>query len=111
MVYGLEILCPRDADAWIEGPYGIEEPDPARSERVDPREIDLVLCPCTAFDEQGNRLGMGGGYYDRFLPGCENAFLAAVAFEYQRTARIPAEPWDRPMDAAVTENGTLYFDR
>ena len=62
-------------------------------------------------DEQGNRLGMGCGYYDRFLPGCENAFLAAVAFEYQRTARIPAEPWDRPMDAAVTENGTLYFDR
>ncbi len=101
----LEVLLPRDRDAWVPGPYGIPEPDPARSERIDPRDIDLVLCPCTAFDEAGDRLGMGGGYYDRFLPACENAFLAAVAFEAQRAAEIPAEPWDRPMDAVVTEAG------
>ena len=106
---GLEILRPLTRDAWLTGPFGIEEPDPARSERVDPRRIDLVLCPCTAFDETGVRLGMGGGYYDRLLPSCENAFAAAAAFEYQKTPRIPAEPWDRPMDAAVTEAGVYIF--
>ena len=105
----LEVLRPLDRDAWSQGLYGIEEPDPARSERIDLREIDLVLCPCTAFDEQGNRLGMGGGYYDRFLPICENAYRTAVAFSFQKTAALPAEPWDSPMDAAVTEEGVYYF--
>ena len=100
----MEALHPLASDAWIPGAFGIEEPDPARSERVDPAEIDLVICPCSVFDEAGNRLGMGAGYYDRFLPRCENAFVAAAAFELQKTAAVPAAPWDRPMDAVVTED-------
>ena len=100
----MEARRPLAPDAWIPGPFGIEEPDPARSERVDPAEIDLVICPCSVFDESGSRLGMGAGYYDRFLPACENAFVAAAAFELQKAAAIPAEPWDRPMDAVVTED-------
>ena len=100
----LEAWRPLSSDAWIPGPFGIEEPDPDRSERVDPAAIDLVICPCSVFDGAGNRLGMGAGYYDRFLPVCENAFVAAAAFELQKTAAVPAAPWDRPMDAVVTED-------
>lgn len=96
-------LHPLDSDAWQPGAYGIPEPDPARSEPVDPAEIDFVICPCTAFDDDGHRLGMGGGYYDRFLPKCQNAFIAAAAFACQRTESIPTEPWDIPMDAVFTE--------
>lgn len=96
-------LHPLDNDAWQPGAYGIPEPDPARSELVDPAEIDFVICPCTAFDDAGHRLGMGGGYYDRFLPKCKNAFIAAAAYECQRTEAIPTEPWDIPMDAVFTE--------
>ena len=103
----LEARLPLAPDAWIPGPFGIEEPDPERSELVDPAEIDLVICPCSVFDEAGNRLGMGAGYYDRFLPACGNAFVAAAAFELQKADAIPAEPWDFPMDAVVTEN-TAY---
>ena len=53
---------------WKPGAFGIPEPDGETSETVQPEEIDLVVCPGTAFDDRGARLGMGAGYYDRFLP-------------------------------------------
>lgn len=99
----MQALHPLDGDAWRSGAFGIPEPDPVRSELVDPAEIDLVICPCTAFDDAGHRLGMGGGFYDRFLPQCKNAFIAAAAFACQRAQAIPAKPWDIPMDAVFTE--------
>lgn len=99
----MEALTPSDESAWRTGPFRIPEPDPDRSEKVEPEDIDLVLCPCTAFDAAGGRLGMGGGYYDRFLPFCTRAAVIAVAFEVQRTDRVPAEPWDRKPDAVITE--------
>ena len=93
-----------ESGAWKRGSFGIEEPDPARSVLVAPEEIDLVLCPCTSFDAAGHRLGMGGGYYDRYLPKCVNAAVAAVAFEAQRAGRLPAEAWDRSVDLVFTES-------
>ena len=68
-------------------------------------ELDLVVCPCTAFDEACQRMGMGVGFYDRYLKGCVNAAVIAVAFECQKNAQLPAAPWDRPMDLIATENG------
>ncbi|MBR5059371.1 MAG: 5-formyltetrahydrofolate cyclo-ligase [Clostridia bacterium] len=90
---------------WKTGPFGIQEPDPAVSEPVLPRNIDLVICPGLAFDSRLFRLGMGGGFYDRFLPLCVNACFIMPAFECQRTDLLPADPWDVKMHMAVTENG------
>ena len=83
--------------AWKKGSFGIPEPDPSYGRIIDPEEIDLVICPCTAYDDEGNRLGMGGGYYDRFLPACRKAAIAAAAFDEQRTERVPSEPYDIKM--------------
>ena len=93
---------------WKPGPFGVREPDPERSGPAAPEEIDLVICPCAAFDEGGSRLGMGAGYYDRWLPKCVNAVACAAAFEAQKAAALPAEAWDRPMDLVFTEDDTYY---
>ena len=49
------------------------------------------------------RMGMGAGYYDRFLPKCTRADIVGVAFEAQKAEVLPADPWDRPMDIIYTE--------
>lgn len=100
-------LHPAGADAWRKGRFDIPEPIPERSATVPPEDIDLVLCPETAFDEQRHRMGMGAGYYDRFLPKCIKAAVAAVAYEVQRLDELPHEPWDVPMETVFTERRTL----
>lgn len=97
-------LLPDGPDSWVSGRYGIEEPIPERSALVPPEEIDMVICPCTVFDESCNRTGMGAGYYDRYLPKCKNAVIAAAAFETQKAPAVPAEAWDVPMEYVFTES-------
>lgn len=102
----MEAYVPSSEGDFAAGAYGIREPDPERSERIAPEEIDLVLAPCTAFDEACGRLGMGGGYYDRYLQRCTGAYLAAVAFEVQKCERVPMDEFDCRMDAVFTQEGS-----
>ena len=89
--------------------YGIAEPVCHPDEWLAPQQLDLVLMPLVGFDDQGNRLGMGGGYYDRsfaFLRqahGIKKPRLLGVAHALQRVASLPFESWDVPMNAVVTE--------
>ena len=101
----MRALLPGSADSWRAGPFRIPEPDPDRSEEISPDRIDLVICPCTAFDAECSRLGMGGGYYDRFLPKCRKAAVFSVAFEVQRAEKVPCDLSDRQMDGVITEEG------
>ena len=103
-------LAPRGADAWRRGAFGIREPTPEGSDRVAPEALDLVLCPCSGFDAARHRLGMGAGYYDRFLPQCANAAVCAVAFEAQRLDQICTEATDIPMQAVFTERAVYTSD-
>lgn len=96
-------LLPEDESAWKKGYCGIPEPARQRSREIAPEEIDLVICPCTVFDPACRRMGMGKGFYDRFLPQCNKAHFVAVAFEVQKAALLSANPWDVPMDAVITE--------
>ena len=101
-------LQPNNETSWQKGVLGIQEPIVERSTHVQPEAIDLVLCPCTAFDEDCNRLGMGAGYYDRFLPKCKNATIAAVAFEVQKSPNVITERHDQKMDKVFTDSCTYF---
>lgn len=96
-------LLPDGPDAWQEGYYGIWEPIREKSLEVAPEEIDLVICPCTVFDEKCGRMGMGAGFYDRYLEKCVNARVVSVAFEVQKADSIPMAPWDKPMEMTFTD--------
>lgn len=66
---------------------------------------DFLLIPLLGFDDQGNRLGYGGGYYDRTLALLPTAFRMGCAYEAQHCAEIPTEATDQPLDAIATELG------
>lgn len=86
--------------------YGPREP--ARRVAVDPETVDLVVAPGLAFDRSGNRLGYGGGYYDRYLSRMgSRATRVGVAFSIQLVDLIPAEPGDERVDIVVTDQGAL----
>ncbi len=97
--------------------FRIPEPCHAPAERVRARELDLILMPLVGFDDAGNRLGMGGGFYDRTLAfrharrRWRKPFLLGVAFGLQRCAGLPAQAWDVPLDGILTEDGIRLFDR
>ena len=101
-------------DGWEAGAYGIRTPILTKSRLLAPGELDLVLVPCTAFDAACRRVGMGKGYYDRYLPRCQNAVTLGVAFEVQRVERAAADPHDRQLDSYATEEkiyrGTDKFE-
>ena len=86
--------------------YGIAEPVAA----VRPARLDLILLPLVAFDAQGRRLGMGGGYYDRLLARPRRRPLrVGLAFASQEVAAVPAEARDVRLDAVITERGLRRF--
>lgn len=96
----------------VSGYYGIPEPDPQKSLRVAPREIDAAVIPGSVFDIQGGRLGYGGGYYDRFLVNdAPQAKRIGLAFEMQVVEKVPVEPHDQPLDILITEKRTVVLPR
>lgn len=87
--------------------FGLQEP--VSGDEVTARELDLVITPLVAFDADGNRIGMAGGYYDRtfsFLRGRKSLLrpkLVGVAFACQQAEKLPLNPWDISLYRVITE--------
>ncbi|MTI80283.1 MAG: 5-formyltetrahydrofolate cyclo-ligase [Firmicutes bacterium] len=91
----------------ILGSYGILEPKPSEIKPLNPIEIDMVIVPGIVFDKHGNRVGYGGGYYDRFLPHCRtNSIFIALCYEFQIINDLSSvvEEHDQRVHYLVTEN-------
>lgn len=93
------------------GAYGILTVRAERREILPPQEIDCVIVPGVAFGLDGSRLGMGGGYYDAFLPRAERAVRVAAAFQCQISEDIPSLPYDCGVDWIVTEQGVFKANK
>jgi len=93
------------ADTEFEiGNYGIHERGSPTLLPLD--QIDLMIVPGVAFDLRGNRLGRGGGYYDRLLDGFPGKSVA-VAFDFQLFPALPIDPPDKPVDFIITETKSV----
>lgn len=95
--------------------YNILEPQP-RSERISPLELDVVLLPLVAFDRKGNRLGMGGGFYDRTFEfkrriHPRKPVLVGLAHSIQEVDSLPTNDWDVPLDYVITEKNIVVADK
>ena len=90
------------------GPFKVLEPWRETLRPIEPTTIDVHIVPGVVFDEQGWRIGLGYGYYDRFLKSiAPSAAKIGLAYEFQVVKTLPHEPWDVCMDYIVTENRVL----
>jgi len=119
---GLPVLFPRITGSDLEfarirrweelvpGRYGVLEPPRAQAGgTLTPG--DLVLVPGLAFDERGNRLGRGKGYYDRALAGASGLDRVGAALAFQVLSELPSGPQDEAVEALLTEEGLRRFRR
>ncbi len=86
--------------------FGIPEPELAGAKTVLPKDLDVVFVPLTGFDLKGQRLGMGGGFYDRtfaFVTMVSKPILIGLAHECQKVDSIPTEAWDIPLAGIATD--------
>lgn len=88
--------------------FRLPEPDVADEEMLQPGQLDLVLAPLVVFDDERNRIGMGGGFYDRSFamrkdPKVTDPVLIGVAHELQKVDRIVPEDWDVRLDMVITD--------
>lgn len=101
----------RPGDALESNRFGIPEPALSPDARLAPEDMAVILLPLLAFDDAGHRLGMGGGWYDRSLGFRHDRpappRLVGVGYRFQQVDALPAEAWDVPLDAVVTESGLL----
>ncbi len=122
----LPILHPKEDDSLLFMPYhnqttlklnkyGIPEPDYNYKQAVPLEKLSIIFMPLVAFDANGHRLGMGGGYYDATLARIQELskqpFCLGLAYAMQEVAMIPQDHWDVKLDGVATEIECRMFSK
>jgi 5-formyltetrahydrofolate cyclo-ligase len=112
--HGLWFTEIKNGDLLTPNRFGIYEPNPHRNGTAPPWTLDLILLPLVAFDINGNRMGMGGGFYDYTLAYMKRRKiwhkpkLIGIAHELQKVKSLESNPWDVPLDGVITEKEFRY---
>ena len=77
-------------------------------------ELDVIICPLVAVDLNGNRMGMGGGFYDTTLgnsyrSGVKKPLKVGWCYDFQMVEQLARQPWDVPLDGLITPNSIRWF--
>lgn len=100
----------KKGDELVENRFHILEPKNQPENLVLEDKIDVIVVPLVAFDNKGNRMGMGGGYYDRMLKKVrKDCLVIGVAYEFQLVDELLVEEWDMPMDIVITDKNCYEF--
>jgi 5-formyltetrahydrofolate cyclo-ligase len=93
----------------VNNQYGISEPQLNVQHVITVDKLDMIITPLVAFDEHGNRMGMGGGYYDRTLAQVVDNKPLAVGFAHdcQQVSQVPTDFWDIPLPVIITPTRRL----
>ena len=93
--------------------FGIAEVNLPVSQAIAVSKLDVVLLPLVAFDLKGNRLGMGGGFYDatfsHLRANKNRPTFIGLAYELQKLESLPSDSWDLPLDGVCTESNFYQF--
>ena len=95
--------------------FGIPEPAVPTRSLVRAQELDLILMPLVGFDDRGNRLGMGGGFYDRSLEFLRHRTrwrkpqVLGIAYDFQRINGLAPDPWDIPLQGVITDRAVYLY--
>lgn len=86
--------------------YNLKEPKPEQTKHIHKNDIELLIVPGLVFDQQGYRIGFGGGYYDRFLEDFKQATVSLLG-SFQLIDKVPTQSYDIPVDHIITEKGLI----
>ena len=98
----LRFLAWSPGEPLAEGPFGLRQPH--QGPEIAP---DIILTPLVAFDARLNRLGQGAAHYDRAFARYPDAWRVGVAWSVQQVPVVPADIWDVPLQAVITEEGMM----
>jgi len=110
----MEVVEIENPDQDLEkGAYGIKEPAKRiRNNKIDPKNLDIVVVPAVAFSKSGYRVGYGGGYYDRFLERLANKTITiGINYEEMLFDTVPKEDHDLAVDMVVTDKRLLRINK
>ncbi|MBC7691432.1 MAG: 5-formyltetrahydrofolate cyclo-ligase [Methylotenera sp.] len=93
-------------DHWTTGAYGLQEPT-SHCAAISPADLDLIFVPGVVFGRSGDRIGMGGGYYDRYLAKAPQAYRISLAFDFQLVEGLEQESWDQRVDWIITQSESV----
>lgn len=104
----MDIFAVASPDQLGPGSHGLIEPIPELATLEAAPQPDVVFVPAVAYDLRGNRIGFGGGYYDRFLPTLPvSTLLVGLAYAFQIVDHIESDPWDCPVHRIATPDFLL----
>lgn len=111
--YSMALQAITTKQAWQFNRFRIKEPKADRKKQVKTPRLDLIFMPLVGFDQSGNRLGMGGGFYDRHLAYLtqrktwKKPLLIGLAHHCQQVDKLSHNSWDIPLTAIVTDQGWI----